>query len=76
MSSHPNKKYATDREKWFGGSFQLAGFKNGAPFYSNLDESHHIHYRKNRDWHMANSHDFKADNGSYYFRKITTGKSS
>lgn len=74
VSSHLVEKHKTNREQWFAGSFQLAGFKNGVPFYSNLEESHYIHYRRNRNWHMSDSDDFEEDNGSFYFRIFTSGK--
>ena len=72
VSSHPNETHKRNREQWFGGHYELAGFRNGAPYYSNLKESHYIHCRPKK-WLMAESDDFKANNGSNHFSIITSG---
>ena len=72
VSSDTNENRKRNREEWFGGHYELGGFRNGAPYYGNLKESHYIHYRPN-NWLMADSDDFKANNGSHYFSFITTG---
>ena len=72
-SSYPDEKHRKERELWFGGNFELDGFKNGAPFYIDIAKQHIIFYTLFKSWHMALSNHFREDKGEYVFRIDTLG---
>ena len=73
VSRHPDEKFKKDREQWLGGTFELDGFRNGAPFYSDIQKRHVIHYTCCKSWHMTNSYHSREDTGVYIFRIDTHG---
>ena len=72
-SSHPNEQFKFSREQNFGGHFELAGFKNGAPYYCDHNKQYFIHYYKNKWWYMSSVNSFKQENGKYYLKILTSG---
>ena len=60
-------------EQWFGGDFELAGFRNGAPFYTDVKEEYFIYYHQSKAWYMTKSNNFKEDDGEYHMRFPTSG---
>ena len=72
-SSHPNEQFKYSREQNFGGHFELAGFKNGAPYYCDPNKQYFIHYYKNKWWYMSSVNSFKQENGKYYLKILTSG---
>lgn len=73
ISKYPTEAHKKEREQWFGGSFELFGFKNGAPIYCNLNKDFFIYYYDNRCWHMCHEKDFERDEGRFYFMLTTSG---
>ena len=74
VSGHSNEKSKKDNEQRFGKNFQLAGFKNGAPFYSDVKEEYCINKFNEKTWHMIKATQIKKDDGWYYLKLITSGK--
>ena len=77
VSSLPVEKVKKEREQGFGGTFELDGFRNGAPFYSDVKKRHFIYYTWCKSWHMTFSHHFiedncREDNTCKYVFKIDT----
>ena len=76
VSGHSNQTSAAlkqERERGFGGDFELAGFRNGAPFYTDVKEELFIYYHQSKAWHMTKSNNFKEDDGEYHMRFPTSG---
>ena len=72
-SKYPCEKHKKEREQWFGGNFELCGFKNGAPYYSDVNKQHIIHYHKNKAWNLSKTISFENDNGRFFYRIDTSG---
>lgn len=72
-SRYPVQKHKKEREDWFGESFELTGFRNGAPYYSDPEAKYYIHYRKDKTWQMSGANRFREENGIYYFQIETSG---